>query len=229
MPFKIDHLDDVLVWSTDGNEVTCKHDSDYRPTISVAHAGDDIEQLERIRPHVAALPSVGSTQFERWRCGFRHPPERVLRVAVTDVGSVPKVAHTIAAWDTPGTYRLFGVVGSREFRYCLDEGLDPTPTRELSVLNIEATQVEHARDGGPHEITVDGEVLVGEPSDIATAVEQQVHEGNPDVLSVSGSDLLAGFYERAHEEDWEYQLGRVPGFQQLAGRSTYSSYGQTGH
>ena len=230
MPFKIDHRDGgVLAWSLTDDGVRCDRDADYRPTVSVVHEDGDTEALERIRPHVADLPDVTDTRFERWRRGFRHDAERVLRADVTDVDGVLDTARTVAGWADPGTYRLFGVDHSREFRYCLDRGVDPTPDRELSVLELEASEVERARDEGPRELRLDGETLAGDPADLAATVAERVHAADPDVLSVSGSDLLAGFHERAREQAWDYHLGRVPGFQQLAGRSTYSSYGRVGH
>jgi DNA polymerase I len=228
--YTVDHLDgDVLTWTLTDDDAQVERDTDYRPTISVARADGDVERLERIHPHVAALPAVEATRFERWRRGFRHDPERVLRVAVRDVDSVLDVARTVAGWGDPGEYRLFGVDSSREFRYCLDREVDPTPRRDLSVLECEASEAERARDGGPREVCVNGESVTGDPADVAATVERRVEERDPDVLSVSGSDLLAGFHERAAEQGWEYALGRVPGFQQLAGRSTYSSYGRVDH
>jgi DNA polymerase I len=230
VPFKIDYLDGaVLAWETTGDGARCERDTDYRPTISVVHEDGDTEALERIRPHVADLPAVTDTRFERWRRGFRHDPERVLRADVRGVDRVLDVARTVAGWGAPGTYRLFGVDYSREFRYCLDRGLDPTPERDLSVLELAASEVERARDGGPREVEVGGETLAGDPADLAATVAERVAARDPDVLSVSGSDLLAGFHERAREQEWDYHLGRVPGFQQLAGHSTYSSYGRVGH
>ena len=230
MPFKIDHRDgEVLAWSLTDDGARVDRDTDYRPTVSVVHEDGDDEALDRIRPHVADLPAVTDARFERWRRGFRHDPERVLRVDVRDVDSVLDVARAVAGWGDPGTYRLFGVDHSRAFRYCLDRGLDPTPRRELSVLELGASEVERARDGGPREVEVDRETLTGDPADLAATVEERVHAADPDVLSVSGSDLLAGFHERARAEEWDYSLGRVSGFQQLAGRSTYSSYGRVGH
>ncbi|MFC7228531.1 type B DNA-directed DNA polymerase [Salinirubellus salinus] len=230
MPFKIDHRDGaVLAWSLTDDGARPDRDTDYRPTVSVAHEDGDTAALDRIRPHVADLPAVTETRYERWRRGFRHDAERVLRADVRDVDRVLDVARTVAGWGAPGTYRLFGVDHSREFRYCLDRGLDPTPERELSVLELRASEVERARDGGPREVELDGETLTGDPADLAATVEERVHAADPDVLSVSGSDLLAGLHERAAEQGRDYRLGRVPGFQQLAGRSTYSSYGRVGH
>jgi DNA polymerase I len=228
--YKIDHLDGaVLAWSLTDDGARFDHDTDYQPTVSVVHEDGDTAALDDIRPHVADLPAVTDTRFERWRRGFRHDPERVLRADVTDVDSVLDVARAVAGWGAPGTYRLFGVDYSREFRYCLDRGLDPAPERDLSVLDIEASEVERARDGGPREVEVADETLTGDPADLAATVEERVAARDPDVLSVSGSDLLAGFHDRATEQGWDYSLGRVSGFQQLAGRSSYSSYGRVGH
>lgn len=228
--FSVDHLDGrVITWTLTETGASYTHDEGYRPTIGVARADGDRGSLDRVHPHVADLPAVTDTRIERWRRGFRHDPEWLLRADITDVETVREVARTVEGWGEPGEYRLFDVDLSREFRYCLDRRLDPTPTRELSVLEIAASERERAREGGPRELTVDGDRLAGDPAELAAAVERRVQRTDPDVLSVSGSGLLAGFHRRASEQEWDYTLGRLPGFQQLAGESTYSSYGRVGH
>jgi DNA polymerase I len=53
---------------------------------------------------------------------------------------------------------------------------------------------------------------------------------DPDVLIVNASEVLPTLYDAAERCDLDdFQLGRRSGFEQLAGRSTYESYGQVGH
>ncbi|MDZ7729896.1 MAG: DNA polymerase domain-containing protein [Natrialbaceae archaeon] len=53
---------------------------------------------------------------------------------------------------------------------------------------------------------------------------------DPDVLVVSSGDLIPVLCETAAEAGWDdFALGRQPGWSQLAGASTYASYGQVGH
>ena len=58
---------------------------------------------------------------------FRHDPEQVLRVDVVDLKAVNSVARMVSKWGSPGEYRCYNVDFSREFRYCLEEGIDPLP------------------------------------------------------------------------------------------------------
>ena len=227
MPFTIDHLDDgVYVWST--TEAGARYDCDeaYTPTLYV---GGEEDALRSIRGYVNRLTEVERTAVESWRRGFRHDAEPMLRVDVADIESVTGIARDIYHWGAPGQYRLYNVDLSREFRYCLERAVDPTPERDLRVLELDASRRELSGDEGVSELTVEGESLTGEPPEVAAAVERRVQRRDPDVLSVSASDVLASLHETAAQQDWDYELGRLPGFQQLAGRSTYESYGRVGH
>ena len=55
-------------------------------------------------------------------------------------------------------------------------------------------------------------------------------ERDPDVLVLSSGDLVPLCYSLAEECGYPgFDLGRRPGYQQLAGASTYESYGRVGH
>jgi DNA polymerase I len=60
-------------------------------------------------------------------------------------------------------------------------------------------------------------------------IEEQIMGEDPDVLVVESAQILAELYDLADRFDYDLQLGRRPGFQQLAGESTYTSYGRVGH
>ncbi|WP_254820849.1 type B DNA-directed DNA polymerase [Haloglomus halophilum] len=228
MPFTFDFLDgDVLRWTATEDGAECERDTDYTPTLYVT--ADTREQLTAIQPHVERFTGVAATAFEPWRRGFRHEAESVLRVDVESVDAVTSVGSDIRGWGPPGEYRLYNVDFSREFRYCLERELDPTPDRSLRMLSLEATVPELAGDPGLSAITVDGAVIEGDPPNVAATVAERVQAADPDVLRVSESDLLAQLHAVANAQEWDYQLGRIPGFQQLAGQSTFESYGRVGH
>jgi DNA polymerase I len=228
MPFTFDFLDgDVLRWTATGDGGRCERDTDYTPSLYVG--AETQERLTAIRPHVERFTEVATTRFESWRRGFRHEAGPVLQVDVDTVDAVTSVASDIRGWGPPGEYRLYNVDFAREFRYCLESDVDPTPDESLHVLMLEASEPALADDAGLCEVTIDDERVTGDPPAVASTVEERVQAVDPDVLRVSDSDLLAQLHATATEQEWSYQLGRVPGFQQLAGRSTFESYGRVGH
>ncbi|SIR86908.1 DNA polymerase I [Haladaptatus litoreus] len=162
------------------------------------------------------------------RVSFRHDPEQVLRVDVVDLKAVNSVARMVRKWGSSGEYRCYNVDLSREFRYCLEEGVDPLPKHELSQLQIAVSETELASERVT-ELTIDDEVVTGSGADVLTALSARVESVDPDVLFLNTSDLIPVLFQQADRLDVEFQLGRRSGWQQLAGESTYESYGQVGH
>ncbi|MFC5973073.1 type B DNA-directed DNA polymerase [Halomarina salina] len=240
MPFTFDFLDgDVLAWSVDGDGVACERIEDYRPTMYVSAASHERADLDEIRGFVAEHPHVVDMAYERHRPGFRHDAEAVLRVDVDDVKSVTSVAHTVRGWGTPGEYRLFDVDLSREFRFCLERDVEPLPggdvepdddsSRELRVCTIDVAATQLASDAITG-LAVDGRDYTGDPQDVLDDLVAHLRESDPDVLDLNTARLVPRLSATAAAHDREdLFLGRRPGWQQLAGASTYTSYGEVGH
>ena len=79
------------------------------------------------------------------------------------------------------------------------------------------------------ELTIDDETVTGSGADVLTTLSDRVESVDPDVLFLNTSDLIPVLFQQADRLDVEFQLGRRSGWQQLAGESTYESYGQVGH
>lgn len=79
-----------------------------------------------------------------------------------------------------GDLACFNVDFSREFRYCLEAGVDPTPTTELSTLRLSVPLTETTGDVY-EELSVGGATISGPPTDILTAVQAVIdeHEREP--------------------------------------------------
>ncbi|MDG5775236.1 type B DNA-directed DNA polymerase [Haloarculaceae archaeon H-GB2-1] len=119
----------------------------------------------------------------------------------------------------------------REFRYCLETGADPTPASELSTLRLSVPVTETSSDVY-EELTVAGDTVTGSPTDILTAVQGALDAHDPDVLVCSTSEIVPTLHEMATDAGVDdFSLSRWPDvdYQQLASRSTYSSYGRVGH
>ncbi|ODR80832.1 hypothetical protein BG842_02340 [Haladaptatus sp. W1] len=224
MVYKIDYVDDdVLRWSVTETGVSCEVDESYTPTIYVS-AHDDGE-LSMARAALRDHPAVVRVAVVEERVSFRHDPEQVLQVDVVDLNAVNSVARVVSKWGSPGEYRCYNVDFSREFRYCLEEGIDPLPNYELSQMQIAVSETELASERVT-ELTIDDETVTGSAADVLTALSARVESVDPDVLFLNTSALIPVLFQQADRLDVEFQLGRRPGWQQLAGESTYESYGR---
>ncbi|WP_436927597.1 type B DNA-directed DNA polymerase [Halosimplex amylolyticum] len=236
MPYTIDFLDDgrVLEWTAtaDGAEVTVREG--YTPRFYVAPRDPEADlDLGRLRQFYDRHPDVVAPEFVERRPGFRRDAERVLAVDVTHVDRVTPLARQARQLDAypVGELACFNVDFTREFRYCLETGTDPTPTADLNTLRL-AVPVEETGGDSYGELTVAGESVTGSPTAIVRAVQTAVDEHDPDVLVCSTSDLVPTLHDMAADAGVdEFMLSRWPDvdYQQLAGRSTYSSYGRVGH
>jgi len=148
---------------------------------------------------------------------------------------VPRVqgarqARQLSAYPV-GDLACFNVDSSREFRYCLEIGADPTPASELSTLRLSVPVTETSNDVYG-ELSVAGDAVTGSPTDILTAVQEAPDAHDPDVIVCSTSEIVPTLHEMATDADVDdFSLSRWPDvdYQQLASRSTYSGYGRVGH
>ena len=226
MPYKFDFRDgDVIAWTLTDEGATPTWIDSYTPSIYVA--ATEPNQLATARQHLSDLPAVSGTAVEQWRTGFRHDPEPVLRADITGIDAVTDVAETVASWRSPGTYRLYNVDLTREFRFCLETDCDPVPDRPLRTVTIDAPTEQLARER-LRTVTVDDVSVEGETAILET-ITDRLERVDPDVLSLASSQLVPQLYEMAARCEMDrFDLGRLPGYAQLAGRSTYESYGQVG-
>ncbi|WP_101296501.1 type B DNA-directed DNA polymerase [Halegenticoccus soli] len=228
MPFTFDYLDgDVLEWSLTADGAECSRNPSYEPTIYVsAHGGGDLAEVsEVLRGH----PQVARVRVVEERTGFRRDPEPVLRVDVVDLDAVTGVAREIRGWRKPGEYRCYNVDFDREFRYCLEAGVSPVPAGELTVLPISVPEPQLV-GGRVTTVELGGETVDGTREDVLEAVAGRLDDDDPDVLLLNASEIVPTLYEQAERlGDREFRLGRLPGWQQLAGESTYANDGRVGH
>ncbi|CDK40651.1 type B DNA-directed DNA polymerase [Halorubrum sp. AJ67] len=236
MPFTIDFLDDgrVLEWDATADGVVVTERDDYTPRFYVAarDPDDDIDftALRSIYDH---HPDVVATEIVTRHPGFRRDVESVLAVDVGHIDRVTPLAQQARQLNTypVGDLACFNVDFSREFRYCLEEDVDPTPASELSTLRLSVPVTETGANTYT-ELSIDGDTVTGLPADILTAVQAALEEQNPDILVCSTSEIIPTLYEMATAAGVDdFSLSRWPDidYQQLASQSTYASYGRVGH
>jgi DNA polymerase I len=227
MVFKIDYTDEaVLEWHTTPGGVRVRQRDSYTPTIYVDAETD--AALDTIADRLRPRSDVAALARERWRPAFRRAPTTMLRVDVASIDRVQPLAGWVRRHDRPGTYRLFNVDFSREFRYCLEQDLDPHPSRALRTLEL-GNPGPGEPDAPITHLDIGAERYDAAPSTVLDAVRGRLDAVDPDVLVVSTAELVPALCATAAKLDQTLRLGRRPGYEQLAGRSTYESYGQVGH
>lgn len=236
MPFTIDLLHDgrVLEWEATPEDAVVTEREDYTPRFHVAPRSSDAEiDLTKLRTVYERHPDVVATDVVARQPGFRRDGEAVLGVDVDHIDRVTALARqTRQLSDYPvGDLACFNVDFSREFRYCLETGVDPTPASELSSLRLSVPVTETTGDAYA-ELSVAGETVAGQPEDILTPVQAAIDERDPDVVVCSTSKIIPTLYGMATDTGVEdFTLSRWPDvdYQELASQSTYSSYGRVGH
>ena len=228
MTYKIDYLDgEVVRWKLTKGGAEPHRDNSYTPTIYVSAHRDG--SLADVAGHLRAHPLVEHVRTVKERITFRHAPNEVLRVDVANLGAVMAVAREISGWSKPGTYRLYNVDLSREFRYCLAEDADPTPARKPTVVDIAISETELTTPPIT-QLRLGDRTIEDSAENLLERVSEYVLEEDPDILRLNTSEVVPALFEQAERYDVDdFQLGRLPGWQQLAGESTYESYGQVGH
>lgn len=246
MAFKIDVTDEAVVeWHrTEGGDLRTERTTDYEPSIYVASesgAGPETGPLADLRDALDADPKVADTAVER-RFTSLEATDRtpVLRVDLDRPSEVTTLAREIRRLHergtyAPGTFRLYDVDFSPQFRYCVETGTDPTIPEGVSLSTLEL-RIGRKRlaDGDLSKLEIDGESLRATGEVLLEILQNRLAETDPDVLVVNHGELVPFLYEKADEcgrEDFE--LGRTrtdqTGYRKLAGASTFESYGQVGH
>jgi len=236
MTFTIDFLDDgrVLEWESTANGAVVSERDDYAPRFYVGPRSPDGDiDLTKLRRIYENHPDVVATGIVSRRPGFRRDEEEVLAADVTHVDRITTLARQARQLsEYPiGDLACFNVDFSREFRYCLENDLDPTPTSELSTLRLSVPVTETTGDAYT-ELSVDCKTITGSTEDILTAVQAAVDECDPDILVCSTSQIIPTLHEMATNAGVDdFSLSRLSDvdYQQLASQSTYSSYGRVGH
>ncbi len=221
----------VREWHATPDGARYEEVEDYRPTLYVRPPAG---QFDPLADRLASDPKVVETTVERKYCELdADERSRVLRVDVERLADVTPLARECKhdherALAAPGTYRLFNVDLAPQFRYALETDTSPVPSRELSRLRIDISEKALA-DGDIAAVEVAGECVGDDPASVLEAVDRRLDREDPDVLVLRTADLVPFLSQAAERHDVDLQLGRLPGFDQLAGESTYESYGRVGH
>ena len=229
---EFDADESVREWHATPDGVEMRQCAAYHPALFLAGPERARTRLERT---LSADPKVAATSTERWLLGLgEREPSPVLRVACERVDEVRTVAGEIRGLyerehSPPGTLTFYNVDLAPQFRYCIETDTRPVPARELDILELSLPE-QALVDDDATQLTADDEPLGETPRETLQTLRTLLAERDPDVLLCSTAAVIPLCHRRATELGLDaFQLGRAPGYEQLAGESTYESYGQVGH
>jgi len=214
-----------------------------------------VDELLGLRGELEEHPAVAGLCIERWRPGFRFAEQPVLCIEVDRLGAVRDVAQFVERLGPPGQvpYRAFDVDFSPEFRYCLDRELSPAPSRPQTVLHLglsrraaaaeDLSELQIAPESvAPSATDATMDPTVGPAGSTERAalrtLRDRLARDDHDVLIVERGEIIPLVVETAREYKIDLGLQRIPAessrddipaYQQLAGASTFESYGQVRH
>ncbi len=222
MAFKVDFKDrKAVLWEKDSGKVRRVEDDGYRPRFFLEAPRSD---LIKIRAWISRFEGVTATKLERHRTSLEDTEESdVLRID-TFPGKLRQVAHRIRKNTSTGRFRFYNVDLSPQFRYCLQEKIDPLQENlEEMRLNLSRKKLSEGKISG---LEINGEKFREEFEALHT-LKQELNEEDPDVLIMSSGGIIPLVFEKMDEYCLEFDLGRRPGFTQLAGENSYDSFGKT--
>ncbi|WP_423995919.1 type B DNA-directed DNA polymerase [Halorubrum trapanicum] len=241
---------DVVCWTlTDDGVARTVHDG-YMPTLFVGDAVRDLygrrggqtptppdrdglsESLTELRAFLDGQDAVDDLQCESHRQTFRTDPRPLLRIDATSVDAVRRIAQRVQQFNDPAEYTCYNVDFTRQFRYCLETDTTASPNqsvRQLRRLTLSIPPHKSGRAALTH-LTIDGDAAGPTPEAAIKSVDSAVREQDPDIVVVSTAELIPLLFQAADTHDVPgFKLGRASGYTKLAGKSTYTSYGQVGH
>lgn len=165
---------------------------------------------------------VKATSFEEWKPTLQKSEQKVLRVDTGSEDALKSAVNMMKKNFGRTSFRFYNVGFSPQFRYALQNELNPRPDEELERLEIELHR-RFISSGNISRLKIDGESF-GSRRKVVRKLQKVLKERDPDILVVNRSQLLGLL-----EEELDFSLGRMRKFQKLAGENTVSSYGKTVH
>jgi DNA polymerase I len=247
----LEHLGDgrVARWTLTPDGVAREVREGYRPTLFVGDPASDLygrsggpaptppprqglsEALRDLRSFLDGQEAVAGLGVEAHRQTFRTDARPLLRVDAASVEAVRSLARRVRRFGRPDAYTCYNVDFTRQLRFCLETDAPAGPhrsVRDLRTLRLEFPSHESGVESLPR-LAVDGDRVGSSPREVVAGVQAALADRDPDVLIVSTADLVPLLFDAADAYGVAFELGRRPGHTELAGASTYTSYGNVGH
>ncbi|MFC7177816.1 type B DNA-directed DNA polymerase [Halosegnis marinus] len=222
----------MVEWHATSDGVDTVTNPDYAPTLYIDGPDTALVTLhERLTDDPKVVHLAAERHYTELGAETR---TRVLRVDVARERELRTLANEIrhhhepAAFQ-PATFRLYNVDLSPQFRYCLETDTEPVPARALRTLELTLAE-PHLAEKRIDALQIDGETVAGDTATTLRVLAERLDTVDPDVLLCSSAQLIPLLESAADDHGLDaFALGRRSGYQQLAGASTYESYGQVGH
>ncbi len=222
----------VREWTCTADGATARRVEAYTPTVYLTGPPAVYDELTA---SLATDPKVRSCTRERWFASLEDDERTpALRADLERMADVPPFAREVRHRHEPdavptGTLRLYNVDFTPQFRYCLETDTPATPDRPLRTLTLGLDQRARAA-GRIDNLTIDGEPAGGDTAEVLATLEETLTRRDPDVFVVDTAEIVPLVCDHAADFGREsFRLGRLPGYTQLAGGSTYESYGRVGY
>lgn len=212
------------------------------------------QELESLRSTLEAHPAAESIELTYRRPGYRFTEQPVLKLHADRTSGIRTLGTFIERQGPPGQvpYRAFNVDFTPEFRFCLETNVSPKPPRLPTVLHINLSREAAANEDltdleigtkavAQESLTQSDHPMEGAGDTDISALEtvsERLSAVDPDVLAVERGEIIPLVANKAEEYNIDLSLPREPDlqdsadiatYQQLAGSSTFESYGQIRH
>jgi len=227
MVFKIDfQRDKTVLWYKDGEKTRKEELDDYYPRFYVSGKKED---LFKLRTWMAENGAV-ATSFEKWYTSLEaSEKEKVLRVDV-EPGQLKGTVNRAVTEFPRHRYRFYNVSLTPQFRYCLQEEVEPVPSNPSDLSEIKISLPRHRLSKNSlDKLKIDNETVAGSEKEVLKALIQQLERRDPDIIYINRSETLSLIQEKIVSYGLDHSIGRSKGFEKLASENTVSSYGKTVH
>lgn len=224
--FKVDFIDgDAITWRKTENGVEAEKHRNYYPTFYI---GGDRSELKKSRPWISDRRHVVATRFEKWRPTLSKEETNVLRVDVRSEEKLMDVVKDLKKNFSRSRFRFYNVGLSQQFRFCLQNRIEPTPEKELEQIDLSLHR-KHLADEDISRLQIDGEEVEGGEEETLDSLGELLRDRDPDIMIVNRGQVLKLLRKKIDDHGADISLGRLPTFQEVAGENTVSSYGKTLH
>jgi len=227
MVFKVDFFNGkAVLWSKNSSgEVEKEVDKEYCPRIYVEGPKSD---LFKMRHWIAGKNSVVATCFEEWFTDLgANSKDDVLRIDLKSNEEIMDLIHELNHNFRRGKFRFYHISLSPQFRYCLQNKINPRPDESLDKAKISLPRKNLANknlDG----LEMNEEIFHGSNTEVLRKFIEEFTQVDPDLLMVNRGQVLELVQSELEKKELG-SLGRLKYFQQLAGENTIMTYGKTVH
>ncbi len=220
--YKVDFFGDkIYEWEKTKAGADFNLKTGYRPSFYVSG-----RHLDFLKENIDKYPSFVSSEFDRCKTDWNKPRQTVLCVETQKIGDIKNIVYSIRKNTDPHRYEFYNIDFSPQFRYCLENSINPKPKNKLKTSKIK-TSKKKLSDRDISKLEISDKKYREKEKTILKTLQNHLKTYDPDILVLSHGELVPLLYEKAEKYGLEdFELGRIEGHQKLAGESSHESYGR---